>query len=200
MKYPTFFDSVESITLYDPLSDFLGALEDGILEIEYIDIVKFAGHSCPTVAGAYLMSKLGLQKLYPKDLPKRGEIKVYVRGKKVEGVNGVIGNVVAFICGVSDEAGFKGIGGRFDRSNKLFFDADIDSDILLERVDNATKIGISYNPSVIPPNLEMKPLMQKILMGQANEEEKIRFKHLWQERVQKILLSKDLWPQMITFS
>jgi len=29
MKYPDFFDTTETITLYDPLSEILGAFEEG---------------------------------------------------------------------------------------------------------------------------------------------------------------------------
>ena len=52
MKYPAFFDEVPSISLYDPLAEFLGAAEDGILQYGYVDAVRLAGHSCPTVASA----------------------------------------------------------------------------------------------------------------------------------------------------
>lgn len=197
MEYPTFFDKVESIRLYDPLADFLGAVKNGEMEFCYIDVVKFAGHSCPTVAGAYLMSKLALEKLYPDTLPVRGEVVVMVRGAKGEGVNGVIGNTMAYICGVSDEAGFKGIGGKFNRSGKLFYGADIEGEVRLQRTDTGTFVDISYDPSIVPPNPKMKELMQQLMMGRAGAEEKKAFKALWQERVEKILLSKELWEKMV---
>jgi hypothetical protein len=44
----------------------------------------------------------------------------------------------------------------------------------------------------------MQPLMGKALQGQASADELIRFGQLWQERVEKILLGKDLWDTMIT--
>lgn len=197
MEYPTFFDKVESIRLYDPLADFLGAVKNGEMEFCYIDVVKFAGHSCPTVAGAYLMSKLALEKLYPDTLPVRGEVVVMVRGAKGEGVNGVIGNTMAYICGVSDEAGFKGIGGKFNRSGKLFYGADIEGEVRLQRTDTGKFVDISYDPSIVPPNPKMKELMQQLMMGRAGAEEKKAFKALWQERVEKILLSKELWEKMV---
>lgn len=197
MEYPIFFDKVESIRLYDPLADFLGAVKNGEMEFCYIDVVKFAGHSCPTVAGAYLMSKLALEKLYPDTLPVRGEVVVMVRGAKGEGVNGVIGNTMAYICGVSDEAGFKGIGGKFNRSGKLFYGADIEGEVRLQRTDTGTFVDISYDPSIVPPNPKMKELMQQLMMGRAGAEEKKAFKALWQERVEKILLSKELWEKMV---
>ena len=51
MKTPTFFDAVAPIAVTDPLSALLGAAEGGRIEYRYVDAVKLAGHSCPTVAG-----------------------------------------------------------------------------------------------------------------------------------------------------
>ena len=200
MTYPSFFDEVDSILLYDPLADFLGAIEAGETEIRYIDAVKFAGHSCPTVAGAYLMAKLGLEYLFPDALPIRGEIEVSIKGAKAEGVNGVIGNLIAYICGVSDEAGFKGIGGKFNRSGKLHYGADIEGEVRLKIASGDKKVDLSYDPSVVPPNPQMKELMQKLLSGNASIEDRKNFQRIWQERVEKILLTKELWPQMIKLS
>ncbi len=197
MKYPHFFDQVEPLRLFDPLADFLGALEDGQMEITYLDLVKFAGHSCPTIAGVYLMAKLGLERLF-ENLPTRGEIEVHIKGSKAEGVNGVVGNTLAYICGVSDEGGFKGIGGKFDRSNKLFYNAPITGEVALKRIDTGAKVELNYDPSIIPPEPQMKELMQKLIMGQASMEEKKEFGQLWQKRVEKILTSKELWPKMLT--
>ena len=50
MSFPEFFKQVPDITLADPLADFLGAAEGGLLRYGYADAVKLAGHSCPTVA------------------------------------------------------------------------------------------------------------------------------------------------------
>ena len=58
MKTPDFFDKVPPIVIADPLAEFLGATEGGLLEYRYVDAVKLAGHSCPTVAGAWLMTRL----------------------------------------------------------------------------------------------------------------------------------------------
>ena len=49
MIYPQFFNKIPTIKLQDDLASFLGAFEDGIIEFSYLDIVKSAGHSCPTV-------------------------------------------------------------------------------------------------------------------------------------------------------
>jgi len=44
----------------------------------------------------------------------------------------------------------------------------------------------------------MQPLMGKAMQGLASQDEKKEFGKLWQARVEKILLSTELWDQMIT--
>ena len=55
MQFPAFFEQAPSIRLYDPLAQFLGATPTGIMEYRYADAVRLCGHSCPTVASAWLM-------------------------------------------------------------------------------------------------------------------------------------------------
>lgn len=197
MRYPLFFDEVDSIQLYDPLSDLLGACEAGKVEISYLDCVKQAGHSCPTVAGAYLMTMIGLKMLYGAKLPQRGNIHVEIKGNKSEGTVGVIGNIVSYIVGASGEEGFKGIQGKFSRNHLIEYDKEMAGEVTLRRRDNHTSVSLSYDPSLIPGDVRIKPLMGKILQGKASEQEEKLFKVLWQERVQKILLTKALRDKMV---
>ena len=191
MKYPHFYAQVPAIELYDPLSEFLGAFNNGKLTISYLDCVKLAGHSCPTVAGAYLMAAEGLQALYGDTLPERGMVKVEMKENIAEGVTGVVANVISFIAGASDVSGFKGIQGNFSRDNLVFFEASIPAEVKLTRLDTEESVNLSYNPSNIKPNENMIPLLGKCLKGLASPEEQETFKKLWQERVEKILLSTD---------
>jgi hypothetical protein len=63
IAFPPFFDAAPVIRLQDPLADFLGAAHDGLLEYRYVDVVRLAGHSCPAVASAFLMTRAALQAL-----------------------------------------------------------------------------------------------------------------------------------------
>ena len=161
MQYPPFYEKIPPVTLYDPLSEFLGAFEEGKMEISYLDCVKFAGHSCPTVAGAYLMAKLGLKKLYKEVLPKRGSVKVEMKASKEEGVTGVTCNVISFIVGASDSSGFKGIQGNFSRNDLTAYDVPMDAEVKLTRLDTMQSVTLSYNPSSVPADKSMMPLMKK---------------------------------------
>ena len=78
-RFPAFFDQVPRLTVRDPLADFLGAAEGGVLEYGYADAVRLAGHSCPTVAGAWLMTRAALARLHPGAVPRRGGIRVELR-------------------------------------------------------------------------------------------------------------------------
>ena len=200
MQYPTFYDKVQPIRLHDPLSDFLGAVEYGDLEINYLECVKLAGHSCPTVAGAYLMALKGLESLYGDQLPQRGSIHVSMRDGEAEGVTGVICNVISFIAGANGASGFKGIGGNFSRDNLVSYNVPMDGEVKLTRLDTDESVTLSYNPSMVPADAMMQPLMGKSLQGLASEGEKKQFGKLWQERVEKILLSQNLWDTMISIT
>jgi len=198
MTYPQFFDQVPAISLQDPLSDFLGAFSEGKMEISYLECVKLAGHSCPTVAGAYLMALKGLEALYGTELPQRGQIHVSMRDDEEDGVTGVICNVIAFIAGANGANGFKGIKGNFPRNNLISYNVPMAGEVTLTRTDTKKSVSVSYNPSMIPADPMMQPLMGKSIQGIASEEERKQFGELWQARVEKILCSPELWSEMIT--
>lgn len=188
MEYPKFYDNVQKVKLYDPLSELLGSFEGGVIQFKYIQIVKAAGHSCPTVAGAYLMTLRALKALYPDTLPVRGEIKVEFKEAMEDGVAGVIGNVVAQITGATDKSGFKGLGGKFVRHSLMFFNAPINSSARFTRTDTGKSVDVYYDPSSVQGDPKQQMLMQKIMQGQADQEEKKEFGRLWQQRVEKILI------------
>jgi len=200
MSHPDFYTQVAPIALYDPLSEFLGAFEEGKLEITYLECVKLAGHSCPTVAGAYLMASKGLTALYGSDLPSRGSIKIEMQSTESEGVTGVICNVISFIIGASGIGGFKGIQGNFSRDNLVRYNVPMDGEVKLTRLDTHESVTLSYNPSSIMPDVMMQPLMGKSIQGLATKEEQQTFGKLWQKRVEEILLSTHLHDKMITIS
>lgn len=191
MSYPKFYDSVESIKVVDPLSNALGAFDNGEYEFNYQDVVKSAGHSCPTVAGAYIITQAALNALYPNERALRGNIKVEFEEAMEDGVAGVIGNVVSQITGATDKSGFKGLQGKFARHSLMSFNADINASGRFTRVDSGKSVDVTYNPSSIIPNPAMQPLMQKMMQGAATSDELKEFGRLWQDRVQRIFENLD---------
>lgn len=186
MKNIDFFDSVESIVLKDKLGQFLGVDED--FTYTFKDVVKLSGHSCPTVAGAYLMTLKALKELYKDELPVRGEIKVELRDVKSFGTTGVLANVASFITGAKEEDGFKGLQGQYFRNNLLKYEASIRGDIKFTRLDNNKSVEIMYDLSNVTLSGFDAKLMQKGLQGVASKEELETFGTAWQERVKEILL------------
>jgi len=186
MNYPQFFDEVPSVQVKDPLAQVLGAFENGEYEITYLEIVKAAGHSCPTVAGAYIMASEAIRALYPNERALRGNIKVEFKESLEEGVAGVIGNVISHITGATYKSGFKGLNGKFARHSLMFFDADINSSARFTRVDTGKSVDVNYNPNTIAASPKMMPLMQKLTTGAATPEEMQEFGQLWQDRVKRI--------------
>ena len=191
MKYPDFFNEIETIKLQDDLAAFLGTFENGLVEFSFLDIVKSAGHSCPTVAGAYLMTLEGLKALYKDDMPKRGDIFVSFSAEPEEGVAGVIANVVTQITGATATSGFKGIGGNFVRHSLMSFEANITSSVKFQRLDNGESVEVVYDPSSIGGNPLQQELMGKIMQGVATPEDKMNFGKFWQERVAYIFINID---------
>ncbi|MBV6476573.1 MAG: hypothetical protein KJZ92_09460 [Rhodocyclaceae bacterium] len=188
MRYPEFFDEAPRITLYDPLAKFLGAMEGGIVEYAYVDAVKAAGHSCPTVASAWLMTLRALEALYPSDVPERGAIRVDFRHEATSGVTGVIANIVTLVTGATHDTGFKGLAGRFDRRNLLFFNAEVGEEIRFTRKDSGAAVEVTAHLERVPSPPHMGELMGACITGRASEEMQREFGRLWQERVRRLLI------------
>lgn len=188
MKYPDFFDEVPRIRLHDPLAEFLGAVDNGMIEYGYADVVKLAGHSCPTVASAYWMTRLALGALYGSQTPERGAIRVDFRENSLNGVTGVIANVVSMLTGATQDTGFKGLAGRFDRRHLMFFDAAVPLEIRFTRTDTGAKVDVAANLQAVASKPNAPMLIRRCLSDAASAEELRRFASVWQDRVRRILL------------
>lgn len=197
MSFPEFFATVPRLALHDPLAEILGAAENGLIEYGYTDAAKLAGHSCPTVAGAYLMTLKALAKLYPDGCPVRGGIKVELNAAQADGVAGVTAAVAGLLTGAAGEGGFKGLGGRFGRRNLLQFAAAIDAELCFTRLDTGTRVTAVYHPEVVPAPPELQALMPKLLAGTASAAEKTEFGRLWQLRVKRILIDHFDDPELV---
>ena len=196
MLYPDFFDAVPRLRLRDPLAQFLGAAEGGVIEYTYLDAVKLAGHSCPTVASAYWLTHRALAALYGSELPERGAIRVEFHEDRQAGVTGVIVNVVSMLTGATDDTGFKGLAGRFDRRNLLSFNTAVPLEIRFTRTDTGAQVDVAANLRHIPGDPEMPMLMQRSLRGEATLPEESRFGVQWQDRVRRILLDYGENPEV----
>ena len=189
VNYPQFFDQAPRITLRDPLAEFLGAAEGGLMEYHYVDAVRLAGHSCPTVAGAYLMARAALRALYPDGSAVRGAVSVRIPGPAGEGVNGVMAQVFTLLTGAAADNGFHGIGGHFVRQDLLAYaESAQTSDIQVTRGDTGKTVSVALDLSSVPPAPNLRPLLMAAFAPEATVAQRKNFGEVWQDRVRKILL------------
>ncbi len=196
MKYRKQFDKYEKIVVVDELAKFLGVNEDGVIEFSYIDIVKSAGHSCGTVAGAYIVALEGLKVLYKDELPQRGEIKVELKRSPREDNAGVVASVLSNITGASVDYGFGGIPtGKFNRRDTLFFDVNMQEDVRFTRLDTGESVGINYKPGKV---VNPMAILKSAIGPDATQADKESFADRFQEMVHTLFMNRDKVIEIIT--
>lgn len=198
MQFPDFFASAPVIRMHDPLAEFLGAAKDGVIEYRYADAVRLAGHSCPTVASAFLMTRAALAALYGEQIPVRGEIRVDLAEAQDAGVAGVIASIATLVTGATANTGFRGLAGQFNRRNKLFFNQPLrQGSLRFTRLDDETAVEVGADLSSVGGDPRMGELMSQCLAGEATPAQQQEFRMLWQERVRRLLLVHADDPQVI---
>lgn len=195
--FPPFFAEAPVLWLNDPLADFLGAARAGLLSYTYADSVRFAGHSCPTVASAFLATRAALRALYPDEPARRGEVRVELREPLEEGVTGVIGGVAGFLTGAAGAGGFQGIGGRFRRRDLLAYGVAMESQLRFTRLDTGASVGVSVDLSRLPGDPRIQRLMPLCVTGRASATEQQQLGEAWQARVRTLLLEHADDPAII---
>lgn len=196
MLTPDFYTAIPTLKLRDPLAEFLGACSGGVIEYSYLDVVKLAGHSCPTVACTYWITHQALKALYGDEMPERGTIHVEFHNDPLSGVTGVIANVISMLTGATLDTGFKGLAGRFDRRNLLAFNADIPLELRYTRLDLGHYVDAATYPQKVAAHPDTSRLMHLNLSHQASSEEAQRFGQLWQDRVRRLLLDHGNDPEV----
>jgi hypothetical protein len=194
------FREIEPIRFKEPFAATLGIFknEDAVLDYTFIDVVKMAGHACPTTAGAYLCCQEALKKLYPNEMPVRGDISITVKGEQDEGVFGVISQVFSFLTGAAPATGFRGLGHKFRRKDLLKFSPEkVESGALcfeFKRLENGKAILVEFYPNKIPFAEEkakrLGELLEKVIWEAAKEDERREFQDLWIEKVGDMILER----------
>ena len=197
MAFPEFFSRIPAITLHDPLAELLGAAQGGLIEYRFADAVKLAGHSCPTVAGAWLMTMRALRALYGDEIPERGKITVALPENHEVGVAGVIASVAGLLTGAAGAGGFKGLGGRYSRRNLLHFGVTGSGGMRFTRRDTNVAVDCELRLEIVPADPRLGTLLGAILGGTADDATTRLFGELWQERVRRILIDQGDDPDLV---
>lgn len=198
MNYPDFYDLAPHIVMRDPLAELLGAAIDGLMEYRYVDAVRLAGHSCPTVAGSYLMARTALRALYPDSPAERGNIGVRMPAAADDGVTGVMAQVLTLITGAAGVNGFHGIGGSHVRQQLLHYaPSPTGNAVQFSRQDSGEAVSVELDLSQVPAPANLRQLMAAALGANASAEQRAAFGQAWQERVRRLLLEHADDPQVL---
>lgn len=191
------YENVTPIRIRDPVAEALTVLEPSEpFVITYADVVKAAGHSCPTASGAYRIAQLGLDALYPDDTPVRGEIEVTAGGPKDDPTYGVMSRIVSYVTGAAEEDGFGGLAGGYGgRQNTLYFDA-FESDgptFAFTRTNTDESVRVTYHVANVPAAGHATQYLQKLIDGTATPAERDAFSEAWHGRIERVLTDDELF-------
>lgn len=193
------YDDVEPIHIRDPVAEALAVLDPGEpFVVSYTDVVKAAGHSCPTAAGAYRLTQMGLAELYPSSYPVRGEIAVLAGGPKADAAYGVLSGLLSYITGAAEETGFGGLAGGYGgRKQLLSFDA-FDTDetrpvFRFRRTDTGKCVKVVYHTDDVPDAGPAREYLPKLIEESADAEERKAFRAAWHSRVRAVLSDDNLF-------
>lgn len=198
MNFPDFFEQAPVIPTCDRFAETLGAAKGGMLEYRYVDAVRLAGHSCPTVAGAFLMGRAALAALYPGEPAERGNIAVHMPAPEHEGVTGVMAQVLTLLTGAAADNGFHGIQGHFRRKGLLSFAEQREGEaILFRRMDTGVSVTVNLNVGLVPGDSAQGERLMAILQDRADDATRTAFATAWQDRVRRLLLDFADDPRVI---
>lgn len=139
-----------SIQVIEPFSEFLWGTEaEKSFSLSFLDVVRFAGHACFAITGAFLTVRAAVEALYPETKTcVRGQLRVALPGLPNEGASGPIGNVFGFVTGAWAETGFGGLRGEFSRRNLLSYGVrDVPAGaVRFTRTDTGRAVDVFYQP------------------------------------------------------
>lgn len=198
MSFPDFYDQAPVVRTHDPFAAMLGAASDGMLDYHYVDAVRLAGHSCPTVAGAFLIGRAALAALYPDEPAERGAIAVHMPAPESEGTTGVVAQVLTLLTGAASVNGFHGIQGQFKRRGLLSFSDRREGEaITFKRRDNGASVAVTLDVSLVPGDPAQGARMAAILQNTADDSQRTDFANAWQDRVRRLLLEFADDPRVV---
>ncbi len=138
------------IQVYEPFAHFLKSSErEYRFSISLLDVVRLAGHACPSMIGAFLTTREAVRQLYPDtETCVRGQLRVALPGKATDGATGPIANVISYITGAWGESGFGGLNGHYQRRNLLQFgDSRVPmGHFRFTRTDTGESLDVIYRP------------------------------------------------------
>lgn len=151
-----------TVSISDPLSVFLlGTEKENKFTLSLLDVVRFAGHACTAMIGAFLITRAAIENLYPDTKTCiRGDVEIDIPDGATDGSTGPMANVLSYITGAWSDTGFGGFkGGDHVRRNLLRFNSKNTQSgaFRFTRKDTGASVDIIYQPQLV--KLDLDPTM-----------------------------------------
>ncbi len=176
--YLTEQDLLENkLLIREPFAEYLKATESEYsFAITLLDIVRFAGHACPSMIGAFLIAKVATRYLFPDEIVLRGDVQIATLNSIESGATGPIFNVFSMVFGAWGASGFGGLSGQFRRRDLLEFENQhVPSGAFrFQRLSTGKTIDVYYTPGEVialddkptdPFPLNWRKMIKKILVN-----------------------------------
>nr|BFD62077.1 hypothetical protein BdHM001_07580 [Bdellovibrio sp. HM001] len=168
------------IPVHEPFAHFLKAdPEEHAFPISLLDVVRFAGHACPSMVGAFVISQRAVRELFPETgVLVRGQVSVELGSSVDRGATGPISNVFSMIFGAWEKSGFGGIQGNFVRRGLLSYQVPDPSPgtYRFTHLGTGKKVEIFYDSSTVD------------LKGDLSD---LSFQEIWRMKIRRIVLEAD---------
>lgn len=158
--------SRHNITIYEPFAEFLQAdPAEFKFQLNLLDAVRFAGHACPSMIGAFITTRKAVELLFEDAVCIRGDLEVSTSASAEQGPIGPICNVFSFITGAFEKTGFGGLAGeKFVRRHLLRFeDAAVPQGAFrFKRISTGQAYDIYYMPAELDLEIDAElPFQQQ---------------------------------------
>jgi len=106
--------------------------------------------------------------------------------------------VVTLVTGATEDSGFRGIGGHFNRRDRLFFGQNLAAgEIRFTRRDSGAAVEVAARLDTVGGDPRIGQLLPRCLAGAATAADAALFRELWQARVRRLLLDHADDPAVI---
>ncbi len=183
---PSFYDQAGFIRIKDAEAVMVGSLAPKqTLQIGLKDVGVFAGHICPGAASGFILTKMALKKLYGKQIPERGKIRI------ATSPGNDLANVAAFITGILPM-------NLLSNHPNLIVDPKLKPKkpgkliLIFQRTDTGKMVKAVFNKAKManPQTMQVISAYKKrFAAGRANEEDIDEMGALFQSLVKKIILN-----------
>jgi acetolactate decarboxylase len=186
-QFPEWFYTQEPIRIIDKSMVMLGNTDNPLITISLIDLIYNHGHMCNGVAVGYRAIKEASRRLFGRQLPQRGEMRI------VSSVNSCPADLFAHVFGVRDHYGNRAQFGTLitpdhcDRNNDMRF---IFQRVKKEagRVKALKTVQIELIKGTIPA--EFYKLLKIVKSKMATPGDRQRLKQLSRKTYTKIMLAE----------